>query len=1321
MFVLGNVPLAYLKQLTSISHLLTLFSVLLMARSLPTNSLLDLLLLTSVILAHSVSASTNYTNTYYIIAGKSNGSLNHYLWNRSSLFAESSTRLVLSPGVHEVHSMYDTTIFTRYVNDIALIGSDGMTMTVQYYDDGQTAEIWQPETIIHCVGHYRGFIFYDVNNLTVKHITFRGCGANTSFIKMGKYIPPRGVSPNLNSAVAFVSVTNLYLENILVKDTVIKTRYDLILLNIWGQSTVKNVKVEWQNREPPDDGFDSNFLDLSIESVGGNVIVAYEDYYKCQADVVGEQKLNIISLTIFYLLHENITTDYSRSSKGAGLNTVMSSCTFPVRLYVDDYKYYAHVVGSTHWKASLQQRSHGISILTFDTALNFVISISRFSRIDSIENHKVATVGISVNNKHIARHRQYYPRCTCSSSNNRSQAIVRLKNIKLTGPHHIGIQVHIHGNKYLNENDSLLIVFENVRLAGVKADYPFVIAQVDSFNLQVVLDNITIDSTSAMSGQCVVVENVNNITYINDSSFLNNLCTALHNLNSEIVFQGNNIFFNNSGGYGGGMLIEGFKSYVVLDYNAALNFTRNHASFTGGAIHVSNRERTMFCFIRPYYVADIATIYFNDNTAEHAGTTLWGADVDKNNCERVKFVIKDWDPNNRSSVISSSPQHICFCYCSTRYLCAINSIAQYSVFPGQDFKIPLALAGELMGLVPGQVRAEVLNDSHVSLGALQTLQEVSRAECETLTYTLSLNTLTNVNKSILLELSALDSKGLVSPIIYEYSYLDETINKTTVSPMRIQVILKPCPLGFQLQQYCICLQQLFRLIQNASCDINTQTVERTAILWMNASYTGNNSQILAVHEHCPFDYCDHSKLRVDLSDPDQQCANNRAGILCGGCKAGLSLTLGSPKCKHCSNSYISLLAAFVTAGLALVVILTFLNLTVSTGTINALILYANIIRALNPIFFPTTTFLSVFVAWLNLDIGIDTCFYDGLDFYSLTWLQFIFPVYIWLLVSVMIITSHYSTRVSKLVSRDAVKVLATLFLLSYAKLLRTILTVLSFTYISYEDTSGATHQTAVWLYDGNVEFARGKHIPLLLTALGFGVLYIIPFTALLLFAPFLQMRSHRYIVLKWVNKVMPFLDAYQGPYTKHFRFWPGVFLLVRVVLFVSFAANGLGDPHINLIFIITITVSVMTLLWILEIVYKFGILYSNTSTNVLEIFYLVNIIFLSTWSLTQTESNSPERQTIISNILIGLSFCVFICIVVSHTYKQLKEEFSKCLMKILTRIKEKVCPTSKESDNSNTEAASDEQNSTSPGSNTRPVPKTVINFSDLRESLLTEH
>jgi len=78
---------------------------------------------------------------------------------------------------------------------------------------------------------------------------------------------------------------------------------------------------------------------------------------------------------------------------------------------------------------------------------------------------------------------------------------------------------------------------------------------------------------------------------------------------------------------------------------------------------------------------------------------------------------------------------------------------------------------------------------------------------------------------------------------------------------------------------------------------------------------------------------------------DEQCAFNRTGILCGACPEGLSVVLGSSRCLTCSNFYLVLLIPFALAGLLLVFFLTVCNLTVSVGTINGLILYANIVQA----------------------------------------------------------------------------------------------------------------------------------------------------------------------------------------------------------------------------------------------------------------------------------------------------------------------------------------------------------------------------------------
>ena len=107
---------------------------------------------------------------------------------------------------------------------------------------------------------------------------------------------------------------------------------------------------------------------------------------------------------------------------------------------------------------------------------------------------------------------------------------------------------------------------------------------------------------------------------------------------------------------------------------------------------------------------------------------------------------------------------------------------------------------------------------------------------------------------------------------------------------------------------------------------------------------------------------------------------------------------------------------------------------------------------------------------LTLTFGIDTCFCNGLDAYSNTWLQLVFPVYIWLLVGLMILVSHYLQSFANLLGNNRVSMLATLILLPYAKILHTLITFVSFTSLEYPDSH---HRKWVWVC---------KHIPLFLVA-----------------------------------------------------------------------------------------------------------------------------------------------------------------------------------------------------------------------------------------------
>ncbi len=210
------------------------------------------------------------------------------------------------------------------------------------------------------------------------------------------------------------------------------------------------------------------------------------------------------------------------------------------------------------------------------------------------------------------------------------------------------------------------------------------------------------------------------------------------------------------------------------------------------------------------------------------------------------------------------------------------------------------------------------------------------------------------------------------------------------------------------------------------------------MFWIGvASHDNGTYHGLILYHACPTQYCKSQTLAITLDDLDFQCYYHRGGVLCGKCTINYSLLLGSPRYEICSNDYLVLLFLFSIAGIALVVFLSVLKLTVATGTLNSLILYANIIQVNRRVFLPLdqVNVLTVFVAWLNLDLGFETCFYDGMTAYAHTWLQFVFPIYVWMLIISIILASRYFSFVSKALGSNPVAVLATLLLMSYNKIL----------------------------------------------------------------------------------------------------------------------------------------------------------------------------------------------------------------------------------------------------------------------------------------------
>jgi hypothetical protein len=226
--------------------------------------------------------------------------------------------------------------------------------------------------------------------------------------------------------------------------------------------------------------------------------------------------------------------------------------------------------------------------------------------------------------------------------------------------------------------------------------------------------------------------------------------------------------------------------------------------------------------------------------------------------------------------------------------------------------------------------------------------------------------------------------------------------------------------------------------RNISCIIDDDIYfakKANSVFWMGVVFNNGSYEGLILHETCPVGYCRTDEVNMTLHDLDIQCAHGRAGMLCGQCADNYSLLMGSSKCGECSSTYLLLVIPVAAAGIALVAFLSTLRLTVVTGMMNSLILYANIVQVNKKLFFPANTVnaLTVFIAWMNLDLGFETCFYDRMDAFAQTCLQFAFPVYVWVLISLIILTSRYSITLTKLIGHNPIAVLATLLLMSYVR------------------------------------------------------------------------------------------------------------------------------------------------------------------------------------------------------------------------------------------------------------------------------------------------
>ena len=1219
----------------------------------------------------------------------------------------SNTTLVFLPGDHEIDLGQKLFLRVENLSDLIFEGRGDFEAGFQGH--------LVPKTRINCLSPF-GLAFLNISGLSFINLTVSGCGVTISqdLKDQAFSIQTQGVheiGSQQKAAIFLINIFDFRTDFFSVENSV---GYGLLAVNTLGETIVQNsVFFSNNNYTQFEDGcfFPEDIPEDIIACNGGNALFVYEDAPSCP-----ELPLQF-SLTIcntLFALGTNInggTLPDLTLSRGTGLGVILSQSSYGVTVKLQSVISFGNgaLVGANLYFAfyeTVENSTIFIQDMLSSTGNNYLLRVDNFLQISAGNSAGLFfDYGITIPPNS--------PSPVCLPSFTEEQRnVLELYNCTFHNNTAItGGGMYIQVAPVLQTSLALAtvrIVISNTTFSansGLTGGALFAI-EISSIGVQqqseIVLNNVTFigngfitsanDVTSSiqldgLTFSAITASILSNMTLIN-CKFLYNQGSAIDAYDSYLYFSGNITFDSNSAVDGGGLRLE--DSFIYLDQNTRVNFINNTAIGLGGAVKVVTREDiTLPCFFQPMNSVNVTNsnirLYFEGNFANEAGSVLYGGSIDEciivsrtrqNSTFILDTIVEIGPHSNKTSLISSPPTSLCVCDNGSIF-CGNDAFTRVDIFPGDTFIISVIAKGQRDGIAP----ATIYTRSALQLSPEDEIHRVGK-ECTDLMF------------------SSVTRTGTI---------LLSTGKYIAISSVLIDVNALDCPLGFELvNNDCVCDATPQILSYSLECNLNDQTVHRDGGTWINASFVDLESMPVAsgviIHFYCPFRQCLSEGSEVNLDDPDSQCAFNRTGILCGACKPGLSLTLTSPRCLKCTNNTVALVLVYLIAGILLVAILFAFKLHISEGTLGGVIFYANMVRTNMSILYPqsASNTLTVFISWLNLDIGIDACFYDGMDAYAKTWLSYGFPLYLWLIVAAIYIASRWSLRISKLCGSTTVSVLASLFLMSYNKLLIDVYMSLAWTVIVFPDNDF----NAVWSLDGNIHYLHGRHIPLFIFGNIVLIFFLIPYVLLLVLIPLPCIQAHtNKRFLSWVNKLKPFFDSHYSPYKNRYRNWIGVLLLVRIVFTLIVSINIFNDTSVTLLVLSILSSLLLAIAWISGGVYK------NWLLNVLEGTFYLNLSLLSASVFYVLKTNGNLDGAIYTSISIAL--IEFIAILSYHVWKTLsKLRKVKLLMKSMqSRRRKEVVEIQHSTKLADLEGSSME---------TICSPSMTYTYTDLREPLLDD-
>ena len=743
------------------------------------------------------------------------------------------------------------------------------------------------------------------------------------------------------------------------------------------------------------------------------------------------------------------------------------------------------------------------------------------------------------------------------------------------------------------------------------------------------------------------LSDINNTTITgsatNPSTFSYNVGTVILAIRSDITLEGHMVFHNNTGINGGAIMLIG-DSVIHLTQGLQANFTNNTALSSGGAIYTLDNT---FSVTKCTFQVNLSnynniSVLFDNNTATVAGKSVYASKL--YNCyignEYITSTkIYDHIFNNYTRDISTTPIKLTICDSDNSDISYTND-----TYPGQTNTFSMAAidaVGHHSYSIITIAAVKETNFGYIHINWWFSERENTQVISETDHCTL-INVTIHTNDH-----STLPYRGKL--IFTIPSIMDITV---------VDINLNPCPPGFNLSTgSCICSNVFLSLNIDGytpNCSINTKTFNRPTVTSWAGSVQVNNktTPIFLLALHCNFGYCNvgpnlgiflynstEGKFVLtskDLSHHSSLCVNNREGILCSKCSTvngiNYSVVFGSTECRQCSNWWLWTLVLYAVVGPLLIYLLFVLRLTLTNGTFNGIIFYAqaanvgilDMLSVYNGKVEVVRKISIVLLSVLNLGLGFPLCFYNGMTELWKAGLGLLFPLYLLTIVVVLIILSHYSLRLSNKIAHSSVQVLVTVVHLSFGKLLGAIINVFTPAKIF---TSEQTYH--VWYRDGSVEYGSKRHITLMVITSLVVFPLLLPYVLLLLFAKPLR---HWTCTNEYTR---PILEAIHAPYKNGKQYWFVAHLLLLIMMYILYSI----EPYEH-----TIYIAIASALFFVIIGQAMFRPYKSNFINLLDCWLLFNLafIYITTWYLGHME------VTVYIIIAILLFFMTFFIILVYH-------------------------------------------------------------------------